>query len=702
MSILQRMASRAGQTLTSLLIARNSGMPLHREIPRKIRRKALRMLKGQYGPLRARSYATWMTKFDTIDADARERLARHLGAVFPQLYAQGPSSPPSSSPPSITQPPSSPPSTPPGHGTPSSLGSPPLISIVMPVYNTPAPYLRNAIDSVLDQVYENWELCIADDASSDDRVREILEEYASKDRRVKLCLRTENGHISAASNSALSLATGDYIALLDHDDELAPHALGMVALEIHDHPDAALIYSDEDKIDKGGNRFGPYFKCDFDPELILSQNYLNHLSVFRKGTVEKTGGFREGLEGSQDWDLVLRVIETALPSQVRHIPHVLYHWRSHPLSAAGDSHAKPYAADAAKRAVEEHLGRIGTKAEVIPLPDILAQRVRYELPDPHPLVSIIIPTRDGKLLQGCVKSLVQRTSYRPFEVIIVDNGSVEQHTLSYLASIEEGIGVQDVLETLRPEGTSSKHGQGTRGIDVQVQVLRMDIPFNYSTLNNTGASKATGELLCLLNDDIEVTDPEWLGEMVRHAVRPEVGAVGAKLLYPDGTIQHGGVILGLSGGGAADHASRHVPGYSSGYFGRAALTQCFSAVTGACMLVRRSLYQAMGGLDEEHLPVSFNDVDLCLRLREAGYRTVWEPAAVLIHHESVTRGQDDNPRKAARVAKEVTWMRERWGDLILDDPAYNPNLSLETADFDLAWPPRIPALAAGRHQQAGK
>ena len=580
---------------------------------------------------------------------------------------------------------------------------PPLISIIMPVYNTPEPYLRSAIDSVLAQVYENWELCIADDASSDGHVRGILEEYASKDSRIKLCFRRENGHISAASNSALSLATGDYMALLDHDDELAPHALAAVALEIHDHPDAVLIYSDEDKIDGKGNRFGPYFKCDFDPELILAQNYLNHLGVFRKGIVEKIGGFQEGFEGSQDWDLVLRVIETASPSQVRHIPRVLYHWRSHPLSAAGNSHAKPYAADAAKRAVEAHLERSGIEAEVIPLPDILAQRVRYTLPDPLPLVSVIIPTRDGKLLQGCIKSLTQRTSYRPFEVIIVDNGSVEQHTLSYLSSLEEGIGMQDtqevqdtqaqdVHEMLRTEGIPGMRGPGTRSMDIQVQVLHLDIPFNYSTLNNAGASKATGELLCLLNDDIEVTDPEWLTEMVRHAVRPEVGAVGAKLLYPDGTIQHGGVILGLSGGGAADHASRHVPAYSAGYFGRAALTQSFSAITGACLLVRRSLYDAMGGLDEEHLPVSFNDVDLCLRLRDAGYRTVWEPAAVLAHHESTSRGRDDNPRKAARVAKEVTWMRERWGDLILNDPAYNPNLSLATADFDLAWPPRIPAL----------
>ncbi|MHB8262357.1 MAG: glycosyltransferase family 2 protein [Acidimicrobiales bacterium] len=672
---LKRVLSRAGQTLTSLLIARNSGIPLYKEIPRKIHRKVLRILRRQNGPLRSRSYPAWIAKFDSMDDDSRARLARHLDAVFPPSCAAAPPTQASSAA-ALPVPSSS------AAGKP-SLG-PPVISIIMPVYNTPEPYLRRAVDSVTDQVYKHWELCIADDASSDGHIRKILEEYSAGDERIKLCFRSENGHISAASNSALSLATGDYIALLDHDDELAPYALAAVALEIHDHPDAVLIYSDEDKIDDKGNRNGAYFKSDFDPELILSQNYLNHLGVFKKDTVQAIGGFQEGFEGSQDWDLALRVIEASSPSQIRHIPRVLYHWRSHPLSAAGNSNAKPYAAGAAKRAVEAHLERSGLKAEVIPLPQVLAQRVRYELPDPHPLVSIVIPTRDGKLLQGCIKSLTERTSYSPFEVIIVDNGSVQPHTLAYLSSLEK-------------QGALGAEA-GAQGIQAYaarctgIQVLHLDIPFNYSTLNNAGASKTNGELICLLNDDIEVIDPEWLTEMVRHAVRPEVGAVGAKLLYPNGTIQHGGVILGLSGGGGAHHASRYVPAYSSGYFGRAALTQSFSAVTGACLLVRRALYEAIGGLDEEHLPVTFNDVDICLRLKEAGYRTVWEPAAVLAHHESTSRGRDDNPRKAARVAKEVAWIQQQWGTLILNDTAYNPNLSLETADFDLAWPPRIPAL----------
>ncbi len=465
------------------------------------------------------------------------------------------------------------------------------------------------------------------------------------------------------------MATGKYTALLDHDDTISAYALAAIALEVRNHPDSALIYCDEDKIDGDGNRFQPYFKADFDPELILAQNYLSHC-VFATEAIRAVGGFRIGYEGSQDWDLALRVIERSDSTQIRHIPHVLYHWRAHSGSTAGSMDTKSYATDAGKKAVEDHLERTGQKGEVIPLPLVPGQRVRYELPATLPLVSVIIPTRDGRLLKTCVDSLIQKTSYDHFEIIIVDNGSVQPSTLIYLDRL--------------PKFNIWPH----------VQVICMDIPFNYSTLNNTGVSHANGELICLLNDDIEITDPEWLTEMVRQAIRPEVGAVGAKLLYPNGNIQHGGVILGLSGGGAADHASRHTPSYSSGYFGRAALTQSFSAVTGACLVTKRELYEKVGGLDEDHLPVSFNDVDFCLRLNDKGYRIIWEPAAVLTHHESTSRGHDDNFKKAARVRSEVAWMQQQWGTLIRNDPAYNPNLSLETADFSLGWPPRIESVWA--------
>ncbi len=629
----KRMLLRAGQTLTSLRLAKDSGIPLYRVIPRKVLSRILRMLDRHGVTLHQRSYPAWIAKYDTMDSDARNRLSECLY----RLAASGEELP--------------------------------LISIIMPTYNTPEMYLVQAIESVLDQVYENWELCIVDDASTKTHVREILEQYGSKDKRIKIGFRETNGHISAASNTALEMATGKYTALLDHDDTISAYALAAIALEVRNHPDAALIYCDEDKIDGDGNRFNPYFKADFDPELILAQNYLSHC-VFATEAIRAVGGFRIGYEGSQDWDLALRVIERSDSTQIRHIPHVLYHWRAHSGSTAGSMDTKSYATDAGKKAVEDHLERTGQKGEVIPLPLILGQRVRYELPATLPLVSIIIPTRDGRLLKTCVDSLIQKTSYDHFEIIIVDNGSVQPSTLVYLDRLAKF------------------------NVQPHVQVIRMDIPFNYSTLNNTGVSHANGELICLLNDDIEITDPEWLTEMVRQAIRPEVGAVGAKLLYPNGNIQHGGVILGLSGGGAADHASRHTPSYSSGYFGRAALTQSFSAVTGACLVTKHELYEKVGGLDEYHLPVSFNDVDFCLRLKDKGYRIVWEPAAVLIHHESTSRGHDDNFKKAARVRSEVAWMQQQWGRLIRNDPAYNPNLSLETADFSLGWPPRIESVWA--------
>ncbi len=669
---IRRMLLRAGQTLTGLRLARDSGIPLYRLIPHKIVSRILRIF-GDYGPFsRKRSYSTWIAKYDTMDDNARARLSGY----FNQLSTSGEELP--------------------------------LISLVMPTYNTPELYLTKAIESVLDQVYENWELCIADDASTKPHVRRILEQYGLKEKRVKLCFREENGHISAASNSALEMATGRYVALLDHDDMLSPYGLAAVALEVRDHPDAAIIYSDEDRIDESGKRSHPYFKPDFDPELILGQNYLSHC-VFATDAIRSVGGFRIGYEGSQDWDLVLRVLETATPTQIRHIPHVLYHWRAHMESTAGGMAAKPYAADAAKKAVEDHLQRTGQEAEVIPLPLVLGNRIRYQLPATLPLVSIIIPTRDGKLLQTCVDSVIQKTAYKTFEIVIVDNGSIQPSTLSYLSSLVDRWGTTGKGN----DGSEMGSGRGSTGegcIEIGsleqrdrlsgLQVVRMDIPFNYSILNNAGVAHANGELICLLNDDIEITNPDWLTEMVRHAIRPEVGVVGAKLLYPNGNIQHGGVILGLSGGGAADHASRHTPSYSPGYFGRAALTQSFSAVTGACLLTKRDPYNQIGGLDEEHLPVSFNDVDFCLRLKANGYRIVWEPAAVLVHHESTSRGRDDNFKKAARVRKEVAWIQQQWGALIRNDPAYNPNLSLDTADFSLAWPPRVEPVWEGCNEMS--
>jgi glycosyltransferase involved in cell wall biosynthesis len=534
----------------------------------------------------------------------------------------------------------------------------PLISIVIPVYNTPERWLRRCLESVFAQLYPYWELCIADDGSTAPHVRRILEEYRIKDNRVKIVYRSQNGHICAASNDALSLAEGEFIALLDHDDELAEHALYMMALEILQNPHARLLYSDEDKIDERGRRFNPYFKSDFSYDLFLSQNMINHLAVFRTELVSQVGRLRIGLEGSQDWDLALRCIERLNPGEIRHIPHVLYHWRAVPSSTALGAGEKSYAVQAGQRAVSEHLARSRIKAAVEPAPDLPNyNRVRLAL-SRNPKVSLIIPTRNGKdILSRCIDS-IKETRYAPYEILIVDNGSDDPETLKYLDEL-------------------SQSGKA--------KILRYPKPFNYPAINNFAVSQAEGEIIVLLNNDTEVISPDWLYELVSHACRPEVGAVGALLLYPDGSIQHGGIILV---GGVAGHAFKALPRHSGGYFSQALLCRDVSAVTAACLAVRKSLYQEVGGLDADNLPVAFNDVDFCLRLREKGYLNVYTPYAELYHFESKTRGDDLSGEKRDRFKREVAYMKRRWGALLSNDPYYNPNLTLDKEDFRLAWPPR--------------
>ena len=534
-----------------------------------------------------------------------------------------------------------------------------LVSIVMPVYNPTPIWLKQAIDSVCIQIYPNWELCIADDASTDPEIRPLLECYAQMDKRIKVVFREQNGHISAASNSALALAQGEWIALLDHDDLLAEHALFWIVDMINKQPECRLIYSDEDKIDEAGGRSDPYFKCDWNQDLFYSQNMFSHLGVYHTDLVRKVGGFRIGMEGSQDYDLALRCSEHIASDQIQHIAQVLYHWRIHADSTAHSSNAKPYAMIAGERALNEHFDRQGVNANAESLG--YGYRVRYALPECLPLVSLIIPTRNGlKLLKQCVESILAKTTYPNYEILIVDNGSNEPATLRYLKVL---------------------------ALDLRIRVLRDDRPFNYSSLNNSAVKVARGEIIGLINNDIEVISPDWLSEMVSHALRPEVGAVGARLWYADDTLQHAGVVLGVHG--IAGHAHRFLPRDHEGYCGRASLIQSFSAATGACLVVRKSLYEQIGGLNEIELQVACNDVDFCLRLREAGYRTIWTPYAELYHHESATRGFDDTPEKQARSAKEVAYMQKRWGDLLQNDPAYSPNLSLDNEDFSLAWPPRV-------------
>jgi len=589
---------------------------------RSLNRRRLRRRRAA----RRAAYGDWIARHDTLDETGRAQLRARLARI----------------------------------------ASPPLISVLMPTYRPDLAWLAEAVASVQQQLYPHWQLCIADDASHDPALDQYLDALVQQDPRIRVVRRAQNGHICAASNSALELASGDWVALLDHDDLLAEHALLLVAEAIRAFPAAGLVYSDEDKWGPDGARENPYFKPDWDHDLCLSQNLACHLTAVDGQLIRRIGGFRPGLEGAQDHDLVLRCAEQLRRDQIVHIPHVLYHWRIHPHSTASGSEVKPYAQIAGRRAVAEHLQRLGHAATV----DDAGSgryRVRWPLPTPAPRVSILIPTRNQvDLLRQCIETLERLTDYPNREVIVIDNGSDDPAALRYLAALAD-----------RPH----------------YRVLRDERPFNYSALNNLAARSAQGEYLVLLNNDIEIIHADWLGEMVSLACRPEVGAVGAKLLYPDMTIQHGGVILGTDRGdgqgGVAGPAQKGLARGAGGYAGRACLTQSFSAVTAACLVLARRKYEQVGGLDEAHLAVAYNDVDLCLRLREAGYTNVWTPFAELVHHESVSRGRDQSPKNLARFAQERAWMLTRWGTTLQHDPAYNPNLSLVTGDFALAEVPRV-------------
>ena len=541
----------------------------------------------------------------------------------------------------------------------------PLISVLLPVYNTPEQWLVKAIESVRDQLYPHWELCIADDASREPQVRRVLEDYALRDNRIKVTFRETNGHISASSNSALDLATGEFAALLDHDDELAPRALADVVLALARQPDLEFLYSDEDKIDELGRRYDPYFKPDWNPDLLLGQNYTCHLSVFRTARLRAIGGFRTGFEGSQDWDLTLRFITGLAAARIHHIPRVLYHWRAIPGSTALVIDQKSdYPFIAAKKALADHLARTQVAAELAPVQGH-HWRIRRTLPSPAPKVSIIIPTKNAvDLLRLCVASILAKTTYPDFEIIVVNNRSDDDATLAYFQELPA----------------------------LGVRVLDYDAPFNFSALNNFAVRAAQGTVLAFLNNDLEVITGDWLDEMTTQALRPEIGAVGAMLYYPDDTVQHAGVVLGLTGpagrDGVAGHAFKSAPRGAEGQRNRLRLAQNYSAVTAACLVIRKDTFEAVGGFNEADLSVAFNDIDFCLRVQAAGYRNLWTPFAELYHHESANRGAEDTPEKLARFLREAAYMRREWGRLLDRDPAYNPNLTLRQEDFSLAFPPR--------------
>lgn len=540
----------------------------------------------------------------------------------------------------------------------------PLVSIIVPTFDTDTDHLQSCLDSVLQQTYPHWELCVADDASTNPEIRRVLERYAARDQRIRLAFRASNGRAAAASSTALALATGSFVALLDHDDELVPHALFFMVEALQRHPDAQILYSDEDKLDENGNRCDAFCKPDFSPDLLYSQNYICHFTVYRRTLLIDAGGFRDGFDGSQDYDLILRCLQhVRAADNIVHVPRILYHWRKTAGSTASDFSNKAYATESGRRALQEHLDQShpGAKA-LVAGPGLY--RVRWPLAMPEPLVSLIIPTRDGyEHLRTCIESILERTAYSRYEILVVDNQSTCAQTLAYIDSLVDQDG-------------------NARGADApRVRVLRFDAPFNYSAINNMAARHASGSILGLINNDIEVINAEWLSEMVSHAVRPDIGCVGAKLYYPDGTIQHAGVVLGI--GGVAGHPHKHLPGHADGYFGRLRTICNVSAVTGAALLLRKSVFEQVGALDAQGLHVAFNDVDLCLKVRTAGYRNLWTPHAELVHHESKSRGADDTPQKQARFMQESQLMIDRWGPLLHTDPYYNPNLTLAYEDCSL-------------------
>jgi GT2 family glycosyltransferase len=531
------------------------------------------------------------------------------------------------------------------------FGRQPTISLAVPVYNPPIAFLRALLESIRTQTYAHWELVLADGGSTAPQVRALLEQYAAADARIKPVFLPENRGIVGNSNAALAACTGQYIGLVDHDDTLAPFALHEIVTAINNTPAADFIYSDEDKLDLQGQRVEPNFKPDWSPETLRGRNYICHLSVFKADLVQQIGGFRAGFDGSQDYDLILRASEHA--QRIVHIPKILYHWRMHAQSTAANKSSKHYAFDAGKRALSEHYQRAGIHATVTDGPILGTYGAIFHLAT-QPLVSIIIPNRDqAQLLARCIDSL-GRSSYANYEIILIENGSSQPETHAYYRTL---------------------------AAQPNVKILTWDKPFNYAAVNNFAAVQARGELLLFLNNDIEAINPDWLEHMVKLAVQPGVGAVGAKLYYADDTVQHAGIILGM--GGIAGHAHLHYPRAAGGYMQRLLYAQNCAAVTGACLLTPRTVFERVGGFDEGFV-LAFNDVDLCVQIHQRGWRVVWTPEAELYHYESKTRGYEDTDEKQARFKREIDLFRSKWAHLLdQGDPYYNPNFRLDRADWCL-------------------
>jgi len=543
----------------------------------------------------------------------------------------------------------------------------PTISVVVPIFRPELWYLQQCVESVRRQVYGHWELCLCDDASGDVEVSRFLKKAAAGDPRIKVAVHDSNGGISRASNTALGMATGEFVALLDHDDELTPDALLLVARRAVEEPEADVIYSDEDKLDRDGQRGFPNFKPGWSPDLLLSYPYLGHLTVIRRSVIEKIGGFRPEMDGSQDFDLMLRATERA--RGVTHIPRILYHWRVVEGSAAGDPGAKPWAYDASRRALADTLVRRGLDGHVEPGPFLGAYHTRRAVRT-DPKVSIIIPFRDqAAMLRTCVDSLSVDSGLGSFEVVLVDNDSVEPETQAVVDALLEQPGIR---------------------------LLEYPGPFNWSTINNAAARTCDADMLLFLNDDVVASGGGWVKALIEQAQRPDVGAVGCRLLYPNGTVQHSGVVLGMHG--LAGNLMSGMPGEYAGYMGWSGVVKEFSAVSAACMMSRREVFEELDGFDEA-FAVEFADVDYCLRLRHAGYRVVYTPHAELVHHESHTKGTSGSYHDSR------TFLGKWIGDIRRGDPFYNENLSrlesncaIRPVEEDRRWEKLLSGLASSSNK----
>lgn len=536
------------------------------------------------------------------------------------------------------------------------FGYQPKISIVIPLYKTPENYLSELIASIKEQTYTNWELCLSDGSGTDSPLTSILQDYEKQDARIKVVYNKEALQISENTNAALEMATGDYIAFADHDDILAPNALFECVYALNEDTAIDVIYTDEDKIDMTGKEhFMPHFKPDFNLDMLHSVNYICHLFVVKREIYEKVGHLNHEFDGAQDYDFVLRCVE--MSSNIKHIAKILYHWRAHKDSTAENPESKKYAFEAGARAIQAHYDRVGIKATVEATPHNGIYRSRYDLQE-QPLISIVIPNKDHiEDLDLCITSIEEKSSYKNYEFIVVENNSTDKKTFEYYKELEQKCPRAKVVYW-------DKQG------------------FNYPAINNYGVEQAKGEYILFLNNDTEIINEDCLAEMLGFCMRKDVGAVGAKLYFGDGTIQHAGVLIGL--GGIAGHAFLGFPGNSLGYFGRIQMAQNYSAVTAACLMVKKSVFEQVEGFDERYA-VAFNDVDLCLKIVEAGYRIVYNPYAELKHYESKSRGYEDTEEKIKRFNAEATLLRNRWMDfMIKGDPTYNPNLTLDKHDFSLS------------------